>query len=135
MWVFDRETLRFLGVNDAAIELYGWSREEFREMTVLDLRASQDVPRLLEVLDDATESLRHHGEWRHVNRRGDTLHVLIAAYSGVDHAGRRSGVTVVPDIPSHKRNEAELLQSQKLQAHERPTGGTAHDFITLTFIT
>lgn len=34
MWVFDRETLRFLAVNDAAVSHYGYSREEFLAMTV-----------------------------------------------------------------------------------------------------
>src|SRR6185295_17048530 len=32
-WVFDRQTLRFLAVNDAAVSHYGYSREEFLELT------------------------------------------------------------------------------------------------------
>ena len=38
MWVFDAETLRYLAVNDAAVRLYGYSREDFLGMTVEDLR-------------------------------------------------------------------------------------------------
>lgn len=30
-WVVDRETLKFLEVNEAAIRVYGYSREEFKE--------------------------------------------------------------------------------------------------------
>ena len=112
MWVFDRKTLQFLEVNDAAVELYGWSREEFRSMTVLDLRASQDVPRLLEVLDTLGDSMRHHGEWRHVNRRGETLNVLIAAYYGVEFEGHTAGLTVVHDISERKRVEQALAESE-----------------------
>ena len=33
MWVLDRETLRFLAVNDAAIYKYGYTRGEFLCMT------------------------------------------------------------------------------------------------------
>ena len=29
MWVYDVETLAFLAVNDAAVESYGYSRDEF----------------------------------------------------------------------------------------------------------
>ena len=29
MWVFDVDTLAFLAVNEAAIQHYGWSRDEF----------------------------------------------------------------------------------------------------------
>jgi PAS domain S-box-containing protein len=38
MFVFDEETLRFLAVNDAAVRHYGWPREEFLAMTVLEIR-------------------------------------------------------------------------------------------------
>src|SRR4051812_47910598 len=38
MWVFDRDTLEFLAVNDAAITHYGYTREEFLRMTIKDIR-------------------------------------------------------------------------------------------------
>jgi PAS domain S-box-containing protein len=41
MWVFDAETLAFLAVNDAAIRLYGFSRDEFLEMTIKDIRSPE----------------------------------------------------------------------------------------------
>src|SRR6185295_18654782 len=47
MWVYDRETYRFLEVNEAAVTLYGWSREEFLDMTILDIRPPEDVHRLV----------------------------------------------------------------------------------------
>jgi len=50
MWVFDHETLRFLAVNDAAISHYGYSHEEFMQTTVATIRATEDVPRLIESL-------------------------------------------------------------------------------------
>jgi PAS domain-containing protein len=42
MWVFDEETLRFLAVNNAAIEHYGYSREQFLSMSLLDIRPRED---------------------------------------------------------------------------------------------
>ena len=38
MWVFDLETQAFLEVNEAAIQHYGYSREEFLAMTIADIR-------------------------------------------------------------------------------------------------
>ena len=38
MWIFDTETLRFLAVNDAAVEHYGWAPDEFAAMTIKDIR-------------------------------------------------------------------------------------------------
>jgi PAS domain S-box-containing protein len=47
MWVYDLESLRFLEVNPAAVEHYGYSREEFLQMTLLAIRPAEDRPRLL----------------------------------------------------------------------------------------
>jgi PAS domain-containing protein len=37
-WVFDPDTLRFIEVNDAAVRQYGYSRDEFLAMSILDIR-------------------------------------------------------------------------------------------------
>ena len=51
MWIYDLESLAFLDVNAAAIETYGFSREEFLKMTLLDIRPSEDVPKFLQEND------------------------------------------------------------------------------------
>jgi PAS domain S-box-containing protein len=47
MYVFDRETLAFVEVNDAAVRHYGYTREEFLGMKITDIRPAEDVPELL----------------------------------------------------------------------------------------
>jgi PAS domain S-box-containing protein len=42
MWVFDVESLFFLNVNDAAVDHYGYSREEFLSMTIRDIQPAYD---------------------------------------------------------------------------------------------
>ncbi|MCW3119417.1 MAG: putative signal transduction histidine kinase [Chitinophagaceae bacterium] len=42
MWVFETETLKFVQVNRAAIALYGYSEEEFMNMTLLDIKSASD---------------------------------------------------------------------------------------------
>src|SRR5439155_16054885 len=66
MWVFDRETLTFLDVNEAAVQQYGYSRREFLRMKIVDIRPPEDVPELLR----QTRDLRPKGQstganWRH----------------------------------------------------------------------
>jgi len=46
MWVFDIETLRFLDVNDAAVQKYGYSRSDFLAMTLGYIGPREDVARL-----------------------------------------------------------------------------------------
>src|SRR6185295_223326 len=44
MYVCEAKTLAFVAVNQAAIDHYGYSREEFLEMTTLEMRTTADVP-------------------------------------------------------------------------------------------
>lgn len=50
MWVYDVHSLQILDVNEAAMQRYGYSRQEFLAMTIRDLRPEEDVPKLLELL-------------------------------------------------------------------------------------
>jgi len=42
-WVLDRATLRFLAVNEAALDRYGYSREEFLSMSYPDIHPTEDA--------------------------------------------------------------------------------------------
>ena len=43
MWLCDQQTLQFLAVNDAAVQHYGYSREEFLAMTAKEILPEEDV--------------------------------------------------------------------------------------------
>ena len=47
MWVYDVRSLRFLAVNDAAVDRYGYRREEWLRMTIKDIGLQDDIPRLV----------------------------------------------------------------------------------------
>src|SRR5271166_7073035 len=64
MWIYDSETLRFLEVNDAAVQTYGFSREEFLAMTLLDIRPPEEVPALLDTVGKHKNGLTDPGIWR-----------------------------------------------------------------------
>jgi two-component system, cell cycle sensor histidine kinase and response regulator CckA len=81
MWIFDRETLAFLDVNDAAVKEYGFSWEEFLTMTLRDIRPTMDVPELLR----QTQHPRPQGQstaekWRHVTKYGSAFPVTITSW-------------------------------------------------------
>ena len=58
MWVYDLTTLRFLAVNDAAVRHYGYSRTEFLEMTIKDIRPPEDVKLLENYLAADSDDVR-----------------------------------------------------------------------------
>ena len=62
VWVFDMETQAFLEVNEAAIQHYGYSREEFLAMTILDIRSPEESRLHKAAIPDAAAQGRI---WRH----------------------------------------------------------------------
>ena len=46
IYVFDNSSLNIVAVNDAAVAKYGWTREEFLELTIEDIRPPEEVPAL-----------------------------------------------------------------------------------------
>jgi PAS domain S-box-containing protein len=78
MWVFDRETLAFLEVNDAAIQKYGYSRAEFLALTIADIRPPEDVPELL--MKTRTRGAATGLEVRHRTRHGAIVPVSITSW-------------------------------------------------------
>ena len=66
MWVLDAETLRYLDVNGAAVEHYGYSRDHFLAMTALDIRPEADRAALEAILRNRTEPYDGEQVWRHI---------------------------------------------------------------------
>jgi PAS domain S-box-containing protein len=105
-WVFDRETLRFLAVNAAAVRKYGYSREEFLAMTLKDIRPPEDVPALLETVRALGEGNESSNGWRHRLKDGTIIYTENTSYA-LTFLGRAARVVVAVDITQRKLDEAE----------------------------
>lgn len=109
MWVYDLQTLAFLEVNTAACRKYGYSRDEFLQLTIKDIRPAEDLPRLLEDVAQPRTDYQASRDWRHRLKDGTTIDVEIVSHT-VAFAGRTAALVVVHDITERKRAEAEVLR-------------------------
>jgi PAS domain S-box-containing protein len=80
MWIYDLKTLHCLEVSDAAVELYGYSRDEFLRMMLTDIHPLEDVPRLLEDVARTRAGVQHSGEWTHLHKDGRLIDVGVIYY-------------------------------------------------------
>ncbi|MDI7187000.1 PAS domain S-box protein [Leptospira santarosai] len=80
-FLFDPSTLRFLAVNDAAIHLYGFSKEEFSDMNLLEIRPEEDRTDMETVIQNFAKEtgIRSRGIWRHWRKDKKILYVKITA--------------------------------------------------------
>jgi diguanylate cyclase (GGDEF)-like protein/PAS domain S-box-containing protein len=109
MWIYDLETLRFLAVNDAGVEHYGYSRAEFLTLTIQDIRPAGDVPALLEKIRQRVDGVDRAGVWSHQKKDGSLISVEIITHV-LDFEGRPAKLVLAHDITKELRVEESLLR-------------------------
>ncbi len=112
MWIYDSETLSFLEVNQAAIHQYGWSREEFLNMTILDIRPHEDVE-IVRTSAQRGATQRASGPWRHRHKNGSEHLVRISSYSA-EHTSHPVRVVTVNDVTDLVHATEALSQSEEM---------------------
>ncbi|HEU4648920.1 MAG TPA: response regulator [Gemmatimonadales bacterium] len=137
MWVFDVETLAFLDVNDAAVRAYGYTRDEFLGMTIMDLRPPGEPAGSLHLWE--RHALRRPGValTQHRRQDGSIADVELASHELTLH-GRRARLVLVTDVTERTRavaalhaSEHQLRHAQRMDMVGQLAGGVAHDFNNL----
>lgn len=117
-WVFDIETLRFLEVNRAAVMQYGYTREEFLAMTILDIRPPETIENVLLDVGAPREHFGHARMWIHQRKDGSRFEVKVHA-ANIDFAGTAARLILAEDISERAAYERQLAYRA---SHDSTTG-------------
>ena len=116
MWIYDVETLRFVAVNDATVQKYGFSRDEFLGLTLRHIWPPEH-----EQASDAYLAGRRPGPhigrlWRHRTKDGTEIHVE-ASSNEVRFAGRAARLVLAHDVSERvQAQEAVRLLNEELES-------------------
>jgi len=111
MWTFDRVSLQFLAVNDAAVKAYGYSREEFLAMRLTDIRPEQDVPAFLDSVRQGDVGYIKPGIRCHRRKDGSIIDVQIMAFR-YKADNRAHEMVLALDVTERCRMEEALRESE-----------------------
>ena len=114
LWVYDLETLQFLAVNQVALDRYGYTREEFLQLTMLDVRPPEDRPRIREWVTQVVAQAPGFisaGHWVHQRRSGETFKVDVLG-KRILFDGRPAGLTMARDLTAQLQAERTLRESE-----------------------
>lgn len=115
-WIFDTATLRFLCVNAAAIERYGFSREEFLSMAISEIRPAAERRRLMEQFNRHSQPTSYRQRWWHQTKSGEVFQVEVSSRA-LTFQGRDAYLVIAIDMSEQLRLQEALFHSRRrLQA-------------------
>ncbi|HSB81499.1 MAG TPA: PAS domain S-box protein [Candidatus Methylomirabilis sp.] len=122
-----------LSWNSGAERLYGYSAREVKGRPISLLIPPEregEMPRILERIRQGEKFTHLETVW--VQKDGGRIDVSLSVSPIRDAAGRILGAsTIARDITERKRLEAQIRQTQKMEAIGTLAGGIAHDFNNL----
>ncbi len=119
-WIYEVETLRFLQVNDAAIEKYGYTKEEFMQMSVFDIRTAETKKTIHQLVQQVKGNNNEctFRSW-HQTKDGRKLDVEVTIHDIV-YMGIPARVATMIDI-TEKQNLEKALELERKAIDERVT--------------
>lgn len=112
MWIYDLQTLKFIEVNQAAINHYGYTRQEFLSKTVLEIRSDEEKERFLKDTNANIKKTSYEEPWLHILKNGQQIKVNIHAHE-ISYKGKMARLVLAVDVSEQLIIKEQLRQQQE----------------------
>jgi PAS domain S-box-containing protein len=129
VWVYDQATLRFLEVNQAAVNQYKYSRDQFLRMKITDICLCEASAQPAQGSPESRSAKRLPGASKHRTQDGRTLQVESSSHA-LRYDGHQAVLVVAQDVTARAQLEMDLRHAQKLEAVGSLAAGIAHEINT-----
>lgn len=113
IWIVSTSDYNIVDVNRAALDHYGYSREEFLQLNSRNMRPAEDIGRFEESVP-GLHGGDHRGRWRHKKKDGTIITVEIIA-NNIVYRGMPALLVLANDVTEKLKAEAELIRHRVRQ--------------------
>lgn len=124
IYIYEKESLRFLDANQAALNLYGYSEDEFLQMDITDLYTSEDIQTLLDSSQDIFKDGEYSKPFKHRKKDGNYIFVRISRID-YKHEESEAFLSILEDV-SH------LYETEKKNQMYKAAFDNTNDMIFVT---
>ena len=118
MWVVEKSTQRYIDVNSAALKHYGYTRDAFLKMTLVDIRPEREHDRILEDAKTKFGSDNGKQDWTHL--KADGSEIIVSTYAKpISYLDRDAALVAAVDVTERRHAETRI---QFLADHDTLTG-------------
>lgn len=112
MWMISLPQRNFLDVNDAAIEFYGYSKQEFLHMNIKDLRPEEETVKFADIISTYKTGINNMGVWKHKKKNGEIVNVNIITHD-ITFEGKHAKLVLANDITEKLQADEKLKRSHQ----------------------
>lgn len=117
--IWDIDDLRVVEVNETAIELYGYSREEFLQLTVLNIYPPAEQAVFAELINHSKDNglIKKTMKWHHITKSGNKIIMEISSHS-ITYNGKKSVLALGNNVTEKVLLENSLMEERKIRQQQ-----------------